>query len=143
MMKSEEDLEKEIISEWSASEISLSACMSVLDNSLELLKFLEEGTMLLSRIVLKKKMDMTWKERSYKEICAFDESVRSHLEITKYFAEELSKTTSVMIDVVEDGTRGRKALELLQNSSGQMLENIQKKIEEKWKMLQELDDEEN
>lgn len=143
MMKSEDDLEKEIISEWSASEISLSACMSMLDNSLELIKFLEEGTVLLSKIVLKKKMDMTWKERSYKEICAFDESVRSHLEITKYFAEELSKTANVMINVVEDGTRGKKAVDLLQNNSSQMLENIQKKIEEKWKILQELDDEEN
>jgi hypothetical protein len=142
-MKSEDDLEKEIISEWSASEISLSACMSVLENSSELLKFLDEGTVLLSKIVLKKKMDMTWKERSYKEICAFEESVRSHLEITKYFAEELSKTANVMIDVVEDGKKGKKAMELLQNSTSQMIENIQKKIEEKWKMLQEMDDEED
>jgi hypothetical protein len=142
-MKSEDDLEKEIISEWSASEISLSACMSILENSTKLLEFLEEGTMLLSKIVLKKKMDMTWKERSYKEICAFDESVRSHLEITKYFAEELSKTANVMIDVVENGTRGEKALDMLQNSTIQMLENIQEKIEEKWEMLQKMDNEEN
>jgi hypothetical protein len=142
-MKSEEEIEHEIVTEWSASEIALSACGSVLENSTELMDFLREGVELLTRIVVSKKMDMTWKEQSYKEMYSFDESVRVHLQIANYFAQQMAEVTALMIECVEDGTKGRKAVDLIQGRIDKMYESIQEEIGEKWRMLQNLGNEED
>lgn len=137
------ELDEEEVRKWTPEEIGLYATEALIVGIIGILNYILEGVQLLRSIVIQKKMEMEWDNRSYHEMRSFGESVRSNIEVLHFTLTTFASTTMFVLEQMESGSKGVKAVRSVENRYEEARTSIEKFVDEKSDYLGSVSEEEN